>query len=341
MHKFFSKPDRTTFLLVGLLCLTVSVQAQVPSLSGLDTYVQKSMKDWGVPGLALAVVHDDSTILAEGYGVRELGKDAKVDEYTLFAIASNTKAFTASLLAILVEQGRLAWDDRVIDYLRDFQMVDPYVTREITVRDLLTHRSGLPTFGGDHLWIGNSLSRDEIISRIRYLEPTAPFRTRFQYQNLMFLVAGQIIPAITDKTWDEAIRDWIFTPLGMTESNTTIRDLKDKENVAIPHEIVDGKRVPIEYDNLDNSAPAGAINANVVEMTRWMRLNLNRGVYDDQQILRPEHIREMQTIQFPLPVSAFNDPLQVGLQPLRTFVAVQPEQRSRQAPSLHRQRAKL
>lgn len=292
----------------GLLFLLVeSVPAQTIHFSRLDTYVEKGMRDWQIPGLALGIVQNDSLLYARGYGVRELGKPGRVDEHTLFAIASNTKAFTASVLGMLVAEGKLNWDDRVIDYMKDFRMDDPYVTREIRIRDLLTHRSGLPTFGGDHLWIGNTLTREEIISRIRYLKPIAPFRSEYHYQNLMFLVAGQIIPRITGKSWDEEIVNRIFIPLGMQESNTSIRDLKNAANVATPHEIVEGKLIPIAYDNVDNVAPAGAINSNVVDMSKWMRMNLNQGKFAGKQILPVPILREMQRIQFPLPVSPFNE----------------------------------
>jgi len=297
----------TALLLFCLVLGILPVLGQVSFLKDLDRYIEKSRQDWEIPGLAVAIVKDDSVIFAKGYGVREIGKGAKVDEHTLFAVASNTKAFTASVLGMLVDEGKLNWDDRVTDYMDNFHMYDPYVTREITVRDLLTHRSGLPTFGGDHLWIGSSRSREEIISGLRYLKPSASFRTKYQYQNLMFLVAGQIIPEITGQTWDQAVKERIFEPLGMKESNTSVRYLEERKNVATPHEIVDGRLVPIKYDNVDGIAPAGAINSNVVDMARWMRLNLNRGVCEGTQILSPKIIREVHTIQFPLPVSSFSE----------------------------------
>lgn len=296
-----------TLLCISLLLCAFSLQAEENLLRDLDSYIEKARKDWEIPGLAVAIVKDDSLIFAKGYGVREIGKKEKVDEYTLFAIASNTKAFTASLLGMLVEEGKLDWDDRVTDHIPNFHMYDPYVTREIVIRDLLTHRSGLPTFGGDHLWIGNSHNREEIISRLRHLEPSASIRSEFQYQNLMFLVAGQIVPAVTGQSWEEAIEKRIFEPLGMNASNTSVRYLRDEKNVATPHEIVEGKLIPIAYDNMDATAPAGAINSNVVDMAKWMRLNLNGGQYNGKQILSPEVIKELHTIQFPLKVSSFSE----------------------------------
>lgn len=155
----------------------------------------------------------------------------------------------------------------------DFQMYDPYVTRELTIKDLLIHRSGFPTFGGDHLWIGGSHSRQEILARLRYLKPTAPFRYEYQYQNLMFLAAGQIIPAAAGMSWDEAISEWLWAPLEMLASNVSVKGLQDRENVATPHEIVNGKLTPIQYDDVDNAAPAAALNSNAAEMAHWMMLN--------------------------------------------------------------------
>jgi CubicO group peptidase (beta-lactamase class C family) len=294
-------------ILFFLLLNITPIHAQVDPLHNLDPYVQQAMKEWQVPGVAIGIVKDDSLIFARGYGVKELGKEAKVDEHTIFAVASNTKAFTAALLGMLVDEGKINWDDYVVNYMKDFQMYDPYITREINIKDLLTHRSGLPTFGGDHLWIGSEQSREDIIARIRYLEPTAPFRTKFQYQNLMFLVAGQLIPKITGQNWDDVIKERIFKPLGMVESMTTMAELKEKENVAAPHEIVGGKVAPVEYDYTDNTAPAGAIKSNVLDMAQWMRFNLSSGVYKGKQILSQKVMREMHTVQFPLPISSFSE----------------------------------
>lgn len=307
MRKIKQQIIKAILITFFLLVVIASTSAQVDPLHNLYPYVEQAMKDWQVPGLAISIVKDDSLIFARGYGVRELGKEEKVDEHTIFAVASNTKAFTAALLGMAVDEGKISWDDHVVDYMRDFQMYDSYVTREINIKDLLTHRSGLPTFGGDHLWIGSERSREDIMARIRYLKPTEPFRTKFQYQNLMFLVVGELIPKITDHSWDDAIKERIFKPLGMAESMTTMQELKNKQNVATPHEIVGGKVMPVEYDYMDNLASAGGIKSNAVDMAQWMRLNLNSGVFKDKQILSPKIIKEMHTIQFPLPISSFSE----------------------------------
>ncbi|KAA3656230.1 MAG: serine hydrolase [Calditrichaeota bacterium] len=267
-------------------------------------YANQVLNDWETPGAAVAVVQGDKIVFAQGYGVRTLGRPDKVDRNTLFAVASNTKAFTAALLGLLVDEGKINWDDPVGDYRPGFAMYDPYVSRNLSFRDLLIHRSGLSTFGGDHLWIGHTLSRDEIISRLRYLEPTKSFRSHFQYQNLMYLVAGEMIPVITGQSWDAAMQEKFFEPLGMENTNLSIHDLVNKENVASPHESVDfGPLQVIPYDFLDNIAPAAAINSSVSDMAQWMIVNMNDGKFADKEILPPSLIREMQGVQFPLSVS--------------------------------------
>ena len=297
------------FAVLLLLALSIAAPnhgaAQEVDLEALDQWIEAVLEDWPTPGLAVGIVHGDSLVFARGYGVRDVRTGEPVDEHTRFAVASNSKAFTAAVLGLLVEQERLDWDDRVIDHLPDFQMWDPWVTREIRVRDLLTHRSGLATFGGDHLWIGASNGREEIISRIRDMEPVGPFRASFHYQNLMFLVAGMVGQAVSGETWDEAIAAGIFEPLGMTESNTSVLDLAGLENVASAHEVVQGELRVVDYDNVDGVAPAAAINSNVVDMARWMRVNLNEGEYEGRRLFDVRTAREMQRIQYPLGVSTW------------------------------------
>src|SRR4030042_661364 len=185
-------------VLVFLLVVTLHSSTGLPApakdpFKGLDAYILKAMKDWELPGLAIAVVKDDKVVLAKGYGLKEVGKNDPVDENTLFAIGSNTKAFTATALALLVQDKKLSWDDPATDHLKGFQLFDPYVTLELTVRDLLSHRSGLGRLG-DALWYGQDFRREEVLRRIRFLKPNYTFRSQYGYQNIMFLAAGQIIP---------------------------------------------------------------------------------------------------------------------------------------------------
>src|SRR6185295_11910011 len=221
---------------------------------------------------------------------RKLGDPAPVTPRTLFAVGSTTKAFTTAALGMLVDEGKLSWDDKVTDRLKGFQLYDPAVTREITVRDLVTHRSGLSR--GDRLWMGSNLSRAEVIRRVRFHRPSTSFRTTFGYQNIMFLSAGEIIPALTGKSWDDFLKERIFTPLGMTSTSTTVRALRDQPDVAEPHELRNGAPATVPYRQIDNIGPAGSINSNVLDMAQWIRLHLNGGKVGGQVLLKPETERE-------------------------------------------------
>ncbi len=272
----------------------VRSHAQAP-FADFDNYVTSAMKAWEVPGMAIAVIKDDKIVYAKGYGVREIGKAAPVDEHTLFAIGSSSKAFTAASLAMLVDEGKLKWDDKVTEYLPGFQLYDPYVTREMMVRDLLTHRIGLER--GDQIWYATPYSREEVLRRVRFLAPSSSVRSRFGYQNIMYLAAGQIIPAITKETWDDFVARRIFTPLGMKESGTSVKALSRSNDVASPHVKFDDKVQVVPWRLIDNIAPAGSINSNVVDMAQWVRLQLGKGKYNGQQLIKESSIKEMQTPQ--------------------------------------------
>src|SRR5262249_52053109 len=291
---------RRPALLLTALCAIALVlpsfsPAQDPPLQGLDDYITKAMQDWEVPGLALAVVKNDAVVLAKGYGVRKLGETTPVNEKTLFAIGSSSKAFTAASLAMLVDDGKIKWDDPATKYLPGFQLYDPYATHELTVRDLLAHRCGLDR--GDLMWYGSGYGRQEVLRRIRYLKPSSSFRSKFGYQNIMFLAAGQILPTVAGKTWDEFVKDRIFKPLGMTASNTSTEALSGQDNVATPHDKVEEKIEPIPWRNIDNIGPAGSINSNVVDMAQWVRLQLGEGVYNKQRLLSSGSVSEMHMPQ--------------------------------------------
>ena len=236
---------------------------------GFDEYIGQVVRDWKVPGLAIAVVKGDTVGFAKGYGVRKLGESVPGDEKTLFAIGSCSKAFTATALAMLVDDGKISWDDPVIKHLRDFQLSDPYATREMTVRDLLCHRSGLARH--DLLWYGASISREEVIRRLRHAPMSTSFRSQFGYQNIMYVAAGQIISAVTGQSWDDFVKQRIFTPLEMTDSNTTTTVLGHAANVATTHEKIEDKVEAVLYRNIDNVGPAGSINSSVADMAQWMR----------------------------------------------------------------------
>ena len=271
------------------------VSAQKEKLAGFEEYAEKAMRDWEVPGMAIAVVKDDKIVFSKGFGVKKLGETSPVDERTLFAIGSSSKAFTAATIALLVDEGKLKWDDPVAKYLPDFETYDPYVTRELTIRDLLTHRSGLER--GDFLWYGTENSRDEILRRTRFIKPTWSLRSTFGYQNLMYLAAGQIVAKVTGQSWDDFVAARIFTPLGMSASSTSIKAFNGNNNVATPHAKGDEKVEVIPWRNIDNIAPAGSINSNVVDMAQWLRVQLGGGTFQGQKIFSAATAKEMHTPQ--------------------------------------------
>ena len=286
------------FSIVQLLLIAAMVQvalAQNGSLNGFDDYVNKAMKEWEVPGMAVAIIKGDQILLAKGYGVRKIGDATPVDERTLFAIGSSSKAFTAASVAILVDEGKVKWDDPVTKYLPEFEMYDPYVTRELTVRDLLTHRSGLQR--GDFLWYGTEMDRDEILKRTRYLKPSWSMRSTFGYQNLMYLAAGQLVARVSGKSWDEFIRERFFVPLEMTASSTSINAFKTANNVSSPHSKIEEKVTVIPWRNIDNIAPAGSINSNVVDMAQWVRLQLGEGTLQGKKVFSAAQAKEMHAAQ--------------------------------------------
>ena len=283
------------FLFVLLVSVPAMGQDLAARLKEIDDYAVKAGIDWKVPGFAIAIVKDDNVVFAKGYGVRELNKTGAVDKDTLFAIASNSKAFTAAALAILVDEGKVKWDDPVTKYLPWFQLHDPWVTRELTVRDLLSHRSGLATFSGDLLWYESNYSREEIVRRLRYIKPTSSFRSRFGYQNILFVAAGEIIAVITGKSWDEFVRERFFVPLGMTRSITTHKQLLAATNVATPHNEHHGVLRVIRYVDVDKVGSAGAIKSSVADVAQWLRLQLGKGTFGGKQIFSAARAREMWT----------------------------------------------
>ncbi len=269
---------------------------QAAVLREFDAYIPGAMRQWDVPGVAIAVVRNDTVVLAKGYGTRTLGKSEPVTERTIFAIGSASKAFTAAAVATLVDEGKLRWDDPATQYLPGFQLYDPYVTRELTVRDLLTHRSGLTR--GDMVWYaGVASDRAEVLRRVRYLKPTWGLRSTFGYQNLMYVAAGEVAARITGKSWDDVIRERIFAPLRMTASVTSTTLLKNLPDVATPHTEIDDTVRAISYRNIDNVGAAGSINSNAVDMAQWLRLQLGNGKFAGKQILSTGAAAEAHTPQ--------------------------------------------
>ena len=265
-------------------------------LKGLEQYISAAMKEWKIPGVAVGIVHGDTVTFAKGFGVRTVGRADPVDEHTLFAIASDTKAFTGILAAMLVDDGKLRWDAPLTTYLPTLRFGDDVLTRELTLRDALTHRSGLAR--GDLLWTaGWTYDRAELLRRLRFLKPSWNLRTRYGYSNLMYLAAGEAASAAAGKSWDDLIRERILVPLGMNETNTSVTALGALPNVASPHADFDGAVRVVSYTNIDNAASAGAINSNVADMTKWLRFQLDSGRVNGKRLVSKRSFIETHTPQ--------------------------------------------
>lgn len=304
----------TTFVvLAAAACITTTTpltssaqtntKAATPDWRAFDRYVEQGARDWHVPALAIAVVKDDSLVFAKGYGVLEIGTTTRADEHTRFAIGSTTKAMTSAALGMLVDEGKLRWDDKVIDYVPDFRLYDPYVTRELTIRDLLTHRSGLGST--DLLWARWNYPMAEMVRRLRYVKPASSFRSQWDYQNVVYAIGGMILERVSGMPWETFVRQRIFTPLGMNETEPLVSAIKGKPNVAVPHaERNDTVRV-VPVRSTDAIAPAGSVWSSVSDMSKWMRFILDSGRVGSQRLLTPATFHELITPQIAAPFDEY------------------------------------
>ncbi len=276
-----------------------------PAAAEVDDLVRRAMATFSVPGVAVGVVEGGETILARGYGVLRHGEDRAVGPDTLFAIASNTKAFTTAALAILVDEGRLDWDSRVSDHLPELQLADPWVSRELTLRDLLTHRSGLGLGAGDLMtWPATDFTRPEILARLRHLRFETSFRSAYAYDNQLYNVAGELLGRVTGKSWEDWVSERILDRLGLTPCAVTLRHVKGTDDVATPHAVVDGELRAVSTDRTWAGAPAGGMWCNARGMTRWLALHLAGGVAPGgERLFSQQRHAEMWTPQTLLPVS--------------------------------------
>ena len=292
------------FRFIALLAIATSAQAQQKDpAAAFDAYTAQAVKDWGAVGLAVAVVKDGKVVFAKGYGVQELGKPAVVDTNTRFAIGSTTKAMTAAALGMLVDEGKVQWDDPVTKYLPWFQLYDPYVTREITIRDLLTHRAGLGN--ADMLWYESDNSPADVLRLIRYATPAYSFRSGWIYQNVMYAAAGAVVAAASGMSWDEFIRTRIFVPLDMRGSVPTLAGTAGQPDVASPHDQVKGTVQVIENASVDQVKPAGSIWSSVADMSKWMRFMIDSGRVNGKALLKPATWNELLTPGAALPVGFY------------------------------------
>lgn len=279
-----------SIVVISLVAASASAQAD---LKKLDAYYAKALADWGVPGMSIAIVKDGKIIFSKGYGVKELGKNERPDEHTLYAIASNTKAFTSAAIAQLVEDGKLSWDDKVQKYVPYFSLYDPWVSAQTTIRDILSHRVGLRTFSGDILWYRSTLTAEDIIRRVRYLPKDYDFRAGYGYSNVMYLTAGEVIEVVSGQSWHDYVDNHFFTPLGMNRSISKVKDLQQMGNYATPHKLVDGaQHEPMPWEEWATVAAMGGIISSVHDMSQWMIFNLNNGIWKKDTLLS-KHSRNM------------------------------------------------
>jgi len=292
-----------TFLVLSTLAGAVPARSPAPAPPDLDAYLAHVMKAFEVPGVGLAIVKDGKVVIAKGYGVRRLGEPTPVNGQTLFGIASNTKAFTATAMALLVEEGKLEWDAPVIRYLPWFQMWDPYVTRELTVRDLLVHRSGLGLGAGDLLWWpASTYDRREIARRLRFIPPVASFRSAYAYDNVLYLIAGEVIKAVSGKVWEDFVAERILKKVGMTGSQVRHAAVAEGGNAAAPHASVEGVVRPVKPFDSDNTNPAGGICSSAEDMAKWLIVQLNRGLLaDGTRLFSERSARQLTTLVTPMP----------------------------------------
>lgn len=292
-------------LVASWASMAVAAHAQTPpaALATLDAYVAQAVKDWSATGLSIAVVHNGEVVFEKGYGVRRQGNSDPVDARTLFAVGSTTKAMTAAAVGMLVDEGKLGWDDRVVTHLPWFQLKDPYMTREIRVRDLLTHRAGVPNT--DQLWYEQAFTSREVIERLRFVDLETSPRTHFTYQNVMYATAGEVVAAVSGMPWTEFVRTRIFVPLGMTGTIPSAAMLSQQPNVAQPHFTIDGKIEVIRNASVDSVAPAGSVWSSAHDMALWLRMLLGGGQANGKRLLSEKAMKELFTPQTMVGPDAF------------------------------------
>ena len=275
-------------LLLALLLIPFTLKSQATpevDLQELDRYFEKMVADWDIPSASIGIVKDGELVFTGNYGVLEEGKPGAPNANTLYAIASNSKAFTSAILGMLVQEGKLNWNDRVRKYLPDFALYDTWVSEHTTIRDLLSHRVGLGTFSGDNIWYKSELPAAEFIKRYRYVPQAFPFRAGYGYSNLMFIAAGVIIEKVSGKSWAENVQERILKPLGMERTIASVKDLEAKGNYATPHARNEEGNYPIPWTSWDNVAATGGLISSVSDLAKWMVFNLNHGIHKGDTLL--------------------------------------------------------
>ena len=272
-------------LLLLLLSSTFFYSQGTVDTNKLDAYFEKMVKDWDLPSASIGVVKDGELVFIGNYGVKEIGREGAPDENTLYAIASNSKAFTSAIIGMLVQEGKLDWDDKVRKYLPYFAVYDDWVSEHATIRDILSHRIGLGTFSGDNIWYKSDQSAEEIIKNIKYVPQVYEFRAGYGYSNLMYITAGEIIRTVTGKSWGENVKERILEPLGMDRSIYSLKDLEKTGNYATPHMRKDDKNITIPWADWEEVAATGGLISSVADVSKWMIFNMNNGIQGKDTLL--------------------------------------------------------
>lgn len=289
-------------LIISIIIASITYSQEAPKFitDTLEIYVNRALENWKIPGAALLVIKDGKIIVAKGFGVREFGTDDRVDDNTLFMIGSNTKAFTGTALALLEHKGKLKLEDKVVKYLPDFKMKDKWITKELNLVDIITHRMGFETFQGDFMYWTSDLSEDEVIERLGLITPKFNFRTKYGYTNAGYAIAGKVIEKVSGLRWDEYLRENIFKPLGMNRTVGLSVDFSRSDNVAKPHTIVNNELKVLSFENIDNMAPCGSMGSSISDMSHWLIAQLDSGKYNGESVIPFKVIqrtRQPETIQ--------------------------------------------
>ncbi len=279
--------------LIATVCVT-GLKAQQPAFirDSLDAYVNRELQRWNLPGAAVAIVKDGEIVVSKGYGVTDIVRKNPVDGNTLFMIASNTKLFTGTSMALLQEEGKISLNDPVVKYLPYFKMYNDTLTNMVTIEDILSHRLGFETFQGDFYNWANNVSREDIIRNISKNKPVYDFRDTWGYCNAGFVTAGEIVKAATDTSWEDFIQNRFFEPLDMKRSSVTYASIQSDKNACLPYTIFQNNLVKLNYDNLNNIAPCAAINSCTNDFSHWLLMQLNNGTYKNRQIVSENVLQE-------------------------------------------------
>ncbi|WP_262886463.1 serine hydrolase [Psychroflexus maritimus] len=287
---------KNLILILTLFIYSLNISAQEQSLpifitDSLDTYIGRGMKDWKIPGLSVAIVKGDSVVYLKGFGVTNIESNEFVNENTLFMIGSNTKAFTATSLSILEESTEFKLTDNVQNWMPEFHLRDSLANTAVNIIDLLSHRIGFETFQGDFTYWASSLSRAEVIQKMSLIEAPYSFRTKWGYCNAAYVTAGELIPRIINRSWEETVKDSILSPLSMNRTLLLTEELENASNTAKPYTLIDNELVEISVAKINNLAPAGSMSSSAKDMTQWLFAQLNNGKINGEQVISAKGIQ--------------------------------------------------